>query len=300
MGRAGRKGTGPQLWVTLLVHLPTGLVWDWRQGPGTSSERAHLREMIPALPARSLVITDAGFVGYEGMREMDGTGQPFLMRCGGNVELLLEDKSVIVKLERSRTGTRVYLWPQDKQRQGAGPLALRLIVLKRKNQKVYLLTNVASTTALPKWMAGELYAARWGVEVTYRHLKQTMDRRKLLSKSPDNATMELAANLVALFMLVLHGMAVLGPQCDRWSVAVALDVLREAMEGLCWGADWRDFCRRLAAALRDNYQRTSRKRARDWPHKKTDKPPGPPRFRRLRPAERIRLKRLALETPETG
>lgn len=300
MGRAGRKGTGPQLWATLLVHLPTGLVWDWQQGPGTSSERSHLRALVPTLPERALVVTDAGFVGYDGMQEMAAAGQAFLMRCGGNVELLLQDKPVTTKLERSRTGTRVYLWPQAKQRQGRAPLVLRLIVLKRKKQKVYLLTNVMSATALPKWMAGEIYAARWGIEVTYRSLKQTMERRKLLSKSPENATLELAANLLGLFMLVLHGLSVLGPQCGRLSVAMALDVLRDAMEALRWGVVDRTFRDRLAAAVRDEYERTGRKRARDWPHKKTESPPGPPRLRRVRSAERARLRRLDQDRAKTG
>ena len=44
-------------------HLPTGCVWDWRQGPGTASERQHLRAMLDTLPPRSLVVADAGFVG---------------------------------------------------------------------------------------------------------------------------------------------------------------------------------------------------------------------------------------------
>ena len=29
-GRSGRKGSGPQLWATLLTHLPTGAIWSWR------------------------------------------------------------------------------------------------------------------------------------------------------------------------------------------------------------------------------------------------------------------------------
>lgn len=298
--RAGRKGTGPQMWTTLLVHLPTGVIWDWRQGPGTSSERHHLREMIGTLPARALVITDAGFVGFEGMQDMDAAGQAFLMRCGSNVELLLDQKPVMSRLEKHRTGMRVYLWPQEQQRRGVGPLVLRLIVLKRKKKKVYLLTNVASSLALPKWMAGELYAARWDIEVTYRHLKQTMERRKLLSRSPENAALELAANLVALYMLVLHGMVVLGRQCDRLSVAIALDTLREAMEALRWNADGWDFRSHMAEAVRDDYERKRPKRARDWPHKKTEAPPGPPRLRCLRPEERARLRRIDAAGRKTG
>ena len=35
LGRAGRRKTGPQLFVTTLYHMGTGLPWDWRIGKGT-------------------------------------------------------------------------------------------------------------------------------------------------------------------------------------------------------------------------------------------------------------------------
>ena len=136
--------------------------------------------------------------------------------------------------------------------------------------------------------------------MTYRSLKQTRERRKLLSKSPENAKLELAANLLAWFMLVLHGIAVLGPQCSRLSVAMALDALRDAMGALRWGVVDVAFRRRMATAVRDEYERKRRKRSRDWPHKKSESPPGPPRLRRLRRKERARLRRLDLDGSKTG
>ena len=50
-GRAGRKKTGPQLFVTTLYHMGTGLPWDWTIGRGTDSERDHLRMMLGSVPA---------------------------------------------------------------------------------------------------------------------------------------------------------------------------------------------------------------------------------------------------------
>jgi hypothetical protein len=60
---AGKKKTGPQLFVTTLLHMGTGVPWDFRIGPGKASERRHLEEMLPDLPPRSLVVADAGFTG---------------------------------------------------------------------------------------------------------------------------------------------------------------------------------------------------------------------------------------------
>lgn len=64
LGRAGRDKTGPQFWLTTLIHLPSRVIWDWRQGAGTASERAHLREMLDSLPAGALLLADAGFIGF--------------------------------------------------------------------------------------------------------------------------------------------------------------------------------------------------------------------------------------------
>ena len=46
LGCAGRQKTGPQLFVTSVYHMGTGLLWAFRCGPGTDSERTHLRQML--------------------------------------------------------------------------------------------------------------------------------------------------------------------------------------------------------------------------------------------------------------
>ena len=65
-GCAGRDKTGPQLGVTTLYHMGTGLPWAWKVGAGTDSERGQLRAMLDTLPAESLLVADAGFTGEPG------------------------------------------------------------------------------------------------------------------------------------------------------------------------------------------------------------------------------------------
>jgi hypothetical protein len=62
---AGKKRTTPQLFLTTLWHMGTGLPWDFRTGPGTASERRHLEDMLADLPRRSLIVADAGFRGFD-------------------------------------------------------------------------------------------------------------------------------------------------------------------------------------------------------------------------------------------
>jgi len=275
LGRAGREKTGPQWWVTWLIHLPSGLIWDWRQGPGSSSERTHLREMLPDLPANTLLVADAGFGGFDLWRELLRAGVDILIRCVSNTTLLSDAEWS--QIERQGQHQIVYLWPRNRRSQL--PLRLRLIVLKRRGQRVCLLTNVLESQRLSRALASELYAARWGVETDYRALKQTLDRRRVLAETPAVGTLELAGNILALALLLWQAAVAQGARVSRVSVAAALRALRRALEYTRWRQPSNWFVAALRAALRDEYCRRRSKRARDWPHKKKDPSPRPPILR---------------------
>ena len=285
---AGRRKTGPQWWVTWLVHLPTLLVWDWRQGPGRSSERRHLRQMLSSLPPAVLLLADAGYVGYDLMNELTLTGTEFLIRCAGNTRLLIE--GTVSKIMRQGDVQRVYLWPRNKR--GQPPLMLRLLILKEHGRRVYLLTNVMEPTRLSRQMASVLYRARWGVELAFRSLKRTLDRYRVLSKKPHFGSMELAAYVLALALLMLAGAAAMGARVVRLCVAKALRCLRLMIEALRWRARARPVAAVLRAAVRDAYERHRPKHARDWPRPKEHHPPGPPKFHTLTPKEIAAIHRL--------
>jgi hypothetical protein len=83
-----KKATSPQLWLTLLWHVGSGLPWAWRTGPSGASERDHLGAMVPELPAHALIAADAGFVGYEFWQALLTAGHHFVIRVGANVRLV--------------------------------------------------------------------------------------------------------------------------------------------------------------------------------------------------------------------
>lgn len=287
LGCAGRDKSGPQWWVTVLVHLPSRLFWSWRQGPAASSERHHLRDMLNELPADALLLADAGFVGFDLLSALVCNGTDFLIRCGANLTLLIDDARA--HCETIGAEQRVTLWPLEQRRRK--PLTLRLITLKTGAKSIHLLTNVRDPTRLPRRIAGELYAARWGVELHYRALKQTLGRRRLQSRTPASGALELAGNILGLGLLQAHAAWLLRGESKRASVAQLLRVLRAAVEALVYqcGSGW--FVARARAALRDTYARRTSKRARDWPHKKTNKPPGSPKLRRMTTDEKTEIQR---------
>ena len=276
-GCAGRKKTGPQLGVTTLYHMGTGLPWGWAVGAGTDAERGQLRAMLDTLPAGSLLVADAGFTGYDLMQTVNAQGTSFLIRVGANVTLLTD-----LGLEVKTDGEVVWLWPQDKRDQP--PMKLRLIRLAHENGKdaMYLLTNVFDTERLSDTLAATLYEMRWGVEVFYRSYKQTLEQRKMRSDAPEQALLECHAGLIALLLLGLmsvEGMVAQDEDPLGLSVAAALRIIRDAMRT---PRRWRrrgDLRVLLATARKDGYQRRASKEARDWPHKKRERPPGQPKIR---------------------
>lgn len=287
LGCAGREKSGPQWWVTTLVHMPSRLLWDWRYGPGGDDERRHLREMLDSLPRGALLVADAAYVGYDLLLRLLAADVHFLIRCGGNARLRVYDAKPIKRLG---CDARVYLWPAARAREW--PLELRLITLKRGGRRMCLLTSVRDSTALPRRLAGELYAMRWGTELNFRALKQTLERRKLLARSPQVGVMELIGNLLALGLLQAHAALLLGAKMVRMSVAGWLHLLRRATEALRAGRPTHWLRRAAKAAVQDNYVRKRRKDSREYPRKKHDSPPNPPQILNLTTAQQIQIERL--------
>jgi hypothetical protein len=271
---AGRKKTGPQLSLTTIYHMGSGCPWDFRIGPGTDSERTHLRDMIAALPPGATIVADAGFIGYDLLKEILASGRHVLFRAGANVRLLRE--LGYVEVEDDST---VYLWPDKAQKNHMPPIVLRMIVWQGRRQPLTVVTDVMSEDEMSIQQAAVLYRMRWGVEVFYRSLKQTLAKRKMRSGAPRQATMELQWAFMGLWVLSLRATQAIvaaGKTPHSLSIAMALRQVRQAIAGRQRRGT--NLEKNLAKALKDGYVRTRSKSARNWPHKKNDKPPGNPKI----------------------
>jgi len=285
----GKKKSGPQQLLVSVLHVGTGLLWSWRRGPARSSERGLLLAQLAGVPAGALLLLDAGFTGHEVLTAILTQGLHVLVRAGANVRLLRKLGWTVVE-----KGHWVYLWPQALQGQGQPPLVLRKIVLiGRRNRRICLLTDLLEDRDLTVAEAGELYRRRWDVELLFRGLKQTLDRRKMLSGTPDHGAVELDWTVAAYGLL---GLLLYEQRPEKVSatqgLAAALRLVRQALAGRGdrrrrWAAGWEK--------LRvDRYVRLRPKRAWCWPHKKNDPPCRTPQVRMATPTEVRRAKRLAL------
>jgi hypothetical protein len=308
-GVTGKNNSGPQLLLTCLFHLGSGALWGWaRGGIRGASERGQLREMIHLLPKCAMLLADAGFSGYELMKALLDHNNHFLIRVGANVKLLT--KLGYAYREHKQT---VYLWPLSKQGRIKGPkskmprkltrvqppLTLRLIRLKdAKGRPVCLLTNVLDKGKLSDSAAERLYRLRWGVEVMWRSLKQTMGQHKMLSGTPERAGVELDWAMAGLWMMQLLSvwrMVQRRKPVRKISPAATLRVLRQGMSGEALNR--RSLKAELADAVMDGYSRHGSKKARHYPAKRPQKPPGEPVARIADSVEKALAQRLLDQPP---
>jgi len=269
-----KKATSPQLWLTLLWHVGSGLPWAWRTGPSGANEREHLIAMVPELPAQALLVADAGFVGYELWQTLLQAGHHFVLRVGAHVRLLRQ-------LGWTREHAQVvYLWPDHAAQKRQPPLVLRLVRVQDGKQSVDLVTTLPQTRLSDRQVA-RIYAARWGVEVFFRTFKQPFGCRKLRSRSAPNAQLELEWSLLGLWGVCLLGTRELyasGHDPARFSPATALHAFQGTLREYRVRPDTpaETLWARLRLARLDDYQRHAPKTSRAYPRKKHRTPIGIP------------------------
>ncbi len=283
---------GPQLWLTLLWHLGSRLPWCWRLGPSFASERAHVLELLQEqmFPEDTLLCGDAGFVGYEFWQALAQAGHHFLVRVGSNVRLLKRLGSV-----RERAGI-VYCWPEKAMKKKRLPLVLRLLHFRDGRGDVYLVTNVLTESALSEEQTSEIYRRRWGIELQFRSFKQTYVRSKLRSRTPECAEIECHWSLLGLWMvqlLAFQEQTAAGEPPPQTSIATVLRIVRALMYNLdLSGKHAGSFSQQLRSATTDAYQRTSKKKSRNYPRRKEEPSAGPPEVLVATSEQRQKLRQL--------
>ena len=283
------KANVPQIWLTVMWHVGSGLPWHWLTGPSDSSERDHLRQMLCELPESSLLTADAGFVGYDLWQTIAQAGHEMLIRVGGNVKLLRK-----LGYAQERDGL-VYLWPDKAAKQGMQPLVLRLIVVNTGRRPIFLVTSVMNRRKLTDFQAAQIYAGRWGIEVFYRHCKQTFDRRKLRSHNAHNAMVELHWSLLGVWAMGVHSHARLVPKGmppQRISFVGILKAYRRTMREYKNTPDPGErLAQMLDQALVDEYERKD-KTSRNYPRKKQETAAGPPKIQNATRSQVNQAKKL--------
>ena len=302
-----KKADSPQLALTVLFHVGLRLLWDWRIGPSDSSERDHLREMVPGLPHDALITADCGFVGYDFWKTLLDSGRHFVIRVGGNVRLLKQ-----LGVVRESLGT-IYLWPDKVAKKNQPPLVLRLVVVQGGRHPWFLVTSVRDSNRLSDRQVADIYRQRWGIELFFRHFKQTYGRTKLRSHKAEHAECELHWSLLGLWTMLLYAQARLprttttttttapsGMRTPRLSASRVIKAFGRALhEYRSSPLPNQSLTHLLETALIDPYKRRD-KRSRDYPRKKYEPPAKAPKITRATQNPRQQAQQLATTKHQKG
>jgi hypothetical protein len=292
----------PQAWITLLWHMGLRLPWTWRLGPSNSSERDHVKEIVreEEFPENTLFCGDAGFTGYPLWSLLLARKCSFLVRVGANVNLLSEQADV-----KQLGGGIVLCWPKGKMDSGQPPLRLRLARVKVGKTKMWMLTNVLNRKQLSHKQIVRYYKMRWGIEVEFRGLKQTIDKHTLRCRNANRLLVELdwsiRAMAVAELLALREQLAAAESKeqqddqqsydpVDR-SLANTMRALRKCMRNLDKYSSLADgLMSQLSRAFVERYHNRTNKRAR-YRRKNPDKKAlGEPTVRKLNAMERKKLR----------
>lgn len=289
----------PQTWITMMWHMGLRLPWTWRLGPSNSSERRHVMEMLDEenFPENTLFCGDAGFVGYPLWNAILDAGGDFLIRVGANVKLLSESADI-----KRCGGGLVLCWPKGQMNSGAKPLRLRLVQVKLGKTKMWMLTSVLDRKILTKKKIVRFYKMRWGIEVEFRGLKQTIDKHKLRCRNSDRVLVELDWSIRAMAVAELLALREQIPQesdtsddynpKDR-SLANTIRALRHCMRNLNKYSQPGDgLLYWLSQAIVQKYDNHTNKKARYQPKNPDKKPLGDPDVRKMTAEERQKLREL--------
>lgn len=286
---------GPQVWVTALVHVRTGLLWAWHLGKGHNRERSHLRALVPTLPAGALLVADAGYNGYDLACALTAAGVSFLIRMSGKDRLYTQERVALTKF----TEGEVLVWTKDAQRREDPPLRARLLCIRAKDRRdVWLLTNVQDETRLPAKRASQYYRWRWENEGLFRTFKRTLAKVKLTSRTLRLVHREAEGALLATQLLLAQGVRAMGDRgvrrptvASRCSPRKVLLAIRKVLTGKMDLRD-RGFTEHLRVARRDERVRTTGKEKRRWTQRVRHKVQKPPKILKLKKSENALAEQL--------
>lgn len=240
----------PQVRGVTLTSLPTHIIHSAVFGPYGSAEMHYAKQLIAGIPDESLTVFDRGFLSAELLCTLTAGGNErhFIVPAKSNTRWEViegEDHDCIVRMRVS---------PQARAKCPALPLfweARAVTVIVQQARKRVLLTSLRESILYTASDIISCYQRRWGIETSYRELKQVMlgTALTLRSKTADGVTQEIWGTLIAYNLIRLEiSKAALTVKCEPTEVSFirAFHVIQFELH---WAAVVRS-CGKLPAYMR--------------------------------------------------
>jgi len=177
----------PQMLLSTLYDVQSGVVHDLTVAPTHGSERAELLRMLPRLEPGDILLLDAGYPSFLLLRELKRRGIHFVIR--------MPARQTFTQIERflasGRTDRVLTLSPPRDLPQDLDPITVRAVNCARPDDEPFVLvTDLFDPELTPRTFDG-LYHLRWGVEELYK-LEQGdyLGQRQFHAKSVEGVRQE--------------------------------------------------------------------------------------------------------------
>jgi hypothetical protein len=179
---------------------------DPMYGENRASEAVQAHRIVKQLPAKSIVMADAGFGIFSVAHHSVDAGHDFLFRLTHSRFKALRKKKAELVDQGPNHKTWHLLWtPSDKDRESNPDLpekaSLDVVIHEVEigsEKPLYLVSSLE----LHATTASEIYRHRYDVEFDIRDVKVTMDAENIHAKSVDMVKKELYTSIVAYNLVV--------------------------------------------------------------------------------------------------
>ena len=180
-------GHCPQMLLSTLYDVISGVVHDLTVAPTYGSERAELLHMLPRLKAGDILLLDAGYPSFLLLRELTRRSIHFVIR--------MPTSQTFTQVERfiasGKTDQTITLFPPHDLPQHLDPITVRVVNCARPDDEPFVLvTDLFDPKHTPEILDG-VYHRRWGAEELYK-LEQGdyLGQRQFHAKSLDGVKQE--------------------------------------------------------------------------------------------------------------
>lgn len=205
-----RPGCGfPLIRLVALFALATGMITGWVTGAWGQHELALLQQLWEELRPGELLLGDRGFCTWGLLAQCQARQIHAVFRVRGCRRRDLRQGKSLGPDERQvhwrKPAQRPRTVTPEEWARLPDSLCLRLVrcrfnVPGFRTRQVLLLTTLLDRQRYPLQALAALYLRRWEMELTFRHLKITLQMDQLSCKTPENLAREIR------FHLLLHNL----------------------------------------------------------------------------------------------
>jgi transposase len=150
-------------------------------------------------PAESVLVVDRAYVDYQWLYNLDSTGVFFVTRLKLNADIeVAENFLTNEKHEHILNDQDILLTGFYSSKNYPKTLRIVKVFDEENGQELILLTNNLSWTANT---ISQLYKARWGVEVFFKHLKQLFRVKTFVGTTPNAVRIQMWCSMIAILLI---------------------------------------------------------------------------------------------------